>query len=88
MQEARKSSVRFKVFQQIEIEKNMLLSLTFDSQELSEGSYTKTEERMVISKKIVDILPELKKIFIKVQFKKFNSKDIFYRSKIIKEVNQ
>lgn len=88
MQEAKKSSVRFKVFQQIEIEKNMLLSLSFDSHELSEGSYTKAEERMVISKKIVDILPELKKIFIKVQFKKFSSKDIFYRSKIIKEVNQ
>lgn len=88
MQEAGKSSIRFKAFQAIEIEKNRLLSLKFDSPELSEGSYTKTEERIIISKKIVDIVPELKKIFIQVQFKKFISKDIFYRSKIIKEVNK
>lgn len=88
MQEAGKSSIRFKVFQMIDIEKNRLLSLKFDSPELSEGSFSKEEERMLISKKIVNIDPELKKIFIKVRFKKFVSKDVFYRSKIIKEVNQ
>ncbi|MEN8153579.1 MAG: prepilin-type N-terminal cleavage/methylation domain-containing protein [Acidobacteriota bacterium] len=88
MQETGRSSVRFKVFQKIDFEKNRLLSIIFESPELTEGYSQKKENNMIISKQIVNRGPELKKIYIEVQYKNFISKIVFFRSKIIKEVKK
>lgn len=84
----RKSCIRFHMLQTLESTKNDLISKSFDSDELRDGTYSGKDGEFLLSWHIQGISPSLKKIRLKVSYEKdtvFNKRIYFYKSKFIKE---
>jgi prepilin-type N-terminal cleavage/methylation domain-containing protein len=82
----KKSLIRLHLSQKLEFKKNLLLSKSFDSEELKDGHYSIDEDLFKIYQDIISISPTLKRIKISIFYKSLSRQIFFYKSKYIKEV--
>lgn len=79
----RKSVIRFRMVEEIENCKNRLIAKSFDSIDLSAGSYGKKEGEIKITWNIKDLSPTLKRFSLSSSYKVYNRRIYFYKSKFI-----
>jgi type II secretory pathway pseudopilin PulG len=70
----KRSRARLQMSQELELQKNQLLSKNFNDIELSEGDYSKDAEHFTMKWKIIDLSPSLKKIYLFLLYNFENSK--------------
>ena len=79
------SQARLQMSQELELQKNLLLSKSFNDVELTEGDYLKKAENFSIQWKIIDLSSSLKKISLFLLYNFEHSKVAkrmeFYKSK-------
>lgn len=82
----RNSLIRFEIIQKYEYYKYYLCSRSFDSNELKKGDHLKYENKFKINWIVKNITTSLKKIKIKISYKKLTKQNFIYKSKFIKEI--
>jgi len=81
----KRSQARLQMSQELELQKNLLLSKNFNDDELTEGDYSKKAENFSMQWKIIDLSPSLKKVSLfllyNFEYSKVAKRMEFYKSK-------